>query len=606
MEQFQVLDIKKVFESPLNPRRTFNEKKMEELIESIQAKGILMPLLVRPSDQNGGRFEIAAGHRRYRAALKVGLKEIPLIIREMSDADFLEVITIENLQREDIEPLDEAQGYRTLMEKSKYDVSTIAAKVGKSESYIYQRIKLLELIPEAQKQLAEDKITAGHAILIARLQAEQQKEALKECLQQSWGGKRDDPLSVRQLTDWIDRNIHLDLNKTSFPKKDATLLPDAGPCTTCPKRTGFAPALFPDIQKKDICTDPKCFHAKVNAFTECWIQEKAQDTDQPPLRISQAWDGRMKKLPDDPKKPIPQDLYHEIEGKKDRCSSVREAIMVDGHEQGQIKQVCIDPKCEKHHHRGQRYNDPDTMKWKAQQKAQEEKRKQQEAIRLRIIDAILPTAGDLSKNDLMFLAEVLFDELWEEHRKKILARHEIKPVKIQYGFDQMGPMKKHIESCSTVDLGRLLMEMALIRYREPGHWTDKRRPDLLLETAKRYKVDPNKIEARVRAEVKEKKAEKDKKKKSPKRLQAKGPSPESHGAGSAGRRKSPSGEKPKSGVCRVCGCTHETPCMDPVTRTPCAWTDKTKTLCTACKRTEATAKAQQKVQTSAKKKERKK
>ncbi len=617
MEQFQVLDIKKVFESPLNPRRTFNEKKMEELVESIRAKGILMPLLVRPigAENEYNRFEIAAGHRRYRAATKVKLTEVPVIIREMNDTDFLEVITIENLQREDIEPLDEAQGYRTLMEKSKYDVAAIALKVGKSESYIYQRIKLLELIPEAQEQLGNSKISAGHAILIARLQPQQQKEALKECLQQHYGGKREEAISVRNLSEWIDRNIHLDLNKTSFPKKDANLLPEAGPCTTCPKRTGFAPALFPDIQKKDTCTDPKCFHAKVEAFTERWIQEKTQDTDQPPLRISQAWDGRMKKLPEDSAKPIPRDLYHEIEGKKDRCNSVREAIMVDGHEQGQVKQVCVDPKCEKHHARS-RYSSPESQKWKAEQKARQEKDKLEEAIRLRIIDAILPTAGDLSKNDLMFLAEVLFDELWDEHRKKILSRHDIKPLKIQYGFDQMAPMKKHIEKCSTVDLGRLLMEMALIRYREPR----QRKSDLLLETATRYKVDPKKIEAQVKAEVKEKKAGSKKK-----RAKKKEDPPKARTIAMKDLcklHKAPKKRgKPKSGVCRVCGCTEGYPCIDEETG-PCDWTDKTKTLCTACKRKEEvaglekavelgrtihkklgeTAKAQKKLHTSAKKK----
>ncbi len=419
MEYFQVLPIGKVFESPLNPRRTFNEKKMEELVESIRSKGILMPLLVRP---NNGRFEIAAGHRRYRAAIKVGLAEIPIIAREMTDPEFLEVLTIENLQREDIEPLDEAQGYRTLMEKTNYDVPAIALKIGKSESYIYQRIKLLELIPEAQDQLAREKITAGHAILIARLQPQQQKEALKECLQQHYGGKREEAISVRNLIEWIDQNIHLDLNKTSFPKKDATLIPEAGLCTTCPKRTGFAPALFPDVQKKDTCTDPKCFHAKVNAFTERWIQDKAQDMDQPPLRISQTWDGRIKKLPEDPKKPIPRDLYHEIEGKKDRCNSVREAIMVDGHEQGRVKQVCVDPECEKHHAR-RRYSSPESQKWKAEQKAVEEKKKLAFKIREAILDAILSAwPGKLfTKEDLLFLTKEFFKPIWTEFQKKILA-----------------------------------------------------------------------------------------------------------------------------------------------------------------------------------------
>lgn len=519
MEQFQVLPIEKVFESPLNPRKHFNEKKMAELVESIRAKGILVPLLVRPINisLNGvvaeTRFEIAAGHRRYRAGIAVGLKEIPLIIRDMNDADFLEVLIIENDQHEDLEPLEQARGYQTLLEQGKYDIPAIALKISKSESYVYQRIKLLELIAGFQELLTNGKITAGHAILIARLQLDQQKELIKEGsgLYAGWGPDRA-VVSVRDLGKYIERQFHLDLNSASFKKSDPDLVPEAGPCTTCQKRTGFVPTLFPEIKKKDTCTDPRCFRAKVEAFTEIWIAEKSELTDQPPLRLSQAWDGRIKKLSDDPKKPIPQGFYHEIEGKKDRCNSVQEGIMVDGHEQGQIKQVCVDPKCEKHHHGGSRYNDPESIKWKAEQKARDEKRKRAEAVRLRIMDAILPAAGDLSRNNLVFLAEQLFDELWDEYRKKILARHEIKPVKIQHGFDQYGPMKKFILNCNTTDLARLLMEMALIRHCETPHWTDKRKPDPLLETARRYRVDPKKIEAELKAEAKEKKAVKTKKK----------------------------------------------------------------------------------------------
>lgn len=512
MEQFQILPIAKVFESPLNPRKHFNQKKMEELIESIRAKGILVPLLVRP---NNGRFEIAAGHRRYRGAIKAELKEVPLIVRDMNDADFLEVLIIENDQHEDLEPLEQARGYQTLMKEGKYDIPAIALKISKSESYVYQRIKLLELIPEAQEQLTNGKITAGHAILIARLQPDQQKELLKKesSLYEGWGERT--VVSVRDLADHIESQIHLDLNSAPFKKNDSDLVPEAGPCTTCQKRTGFVPALFPEIKKKDTCTDPSCFHKKVEAFTGQWLEKKSQDSDVPPLRLSTNYDGRVKKVPDDPEKPIPSQLYHEItDKKKDNCSSAREGIIVEGRHEARVLMVCVDPKCEKHHRSYS--SSPENQKYRDQQKAQEEKRKQEETIRLRILDAILPTAGDLSRNDLIFLAEQLFDELWDEHRKKILARHEIKPVKIQYGFDQKGPMKKYITSSSTVDLGRLLMEMALIRHREAPHRTDKKKPDPLLETAKRYGVDPKKIEAEFRAEVRTKKAEKiGKKKKAP-------------------------------------------------------------------------------------------
>jgi ParB family chromosome partitioning protein len=535
MEQFQVLDIKKIFESPLNPRRTFNEKKMEELIESIRTKGILMPLLVRPAKSKGEgeiedfasnlgvklikthdsnqRYEIAAGHRRYRAAIKVQLREVPVIVREMSDADFLEVITIENLQREDIEPLDEAQGYQTLMMKTNYDVSTIAAKVGKSESYIYQRIKLLDLIPEAQEQLIKNKITAGHAILIARLQPDQQKELIKKesGLYEGWGPDRT-VVSVRELADHIDRQIHLDLNSASFKKNDPDLVPEAGPCTTCHKRTGFVPALFPEIKKKDTCTDPSCFHKKVEAFTKQWIEKKSQDSDVPPLRLSTNYDGRIKKVPEDPEKPIPSQLYHEItDKKKGSCSSAREGIVVEGRHEGQVKIVCIDPECKKHHKTASSYtsssqNDPRRVR----QKAEEEKRKLAFKIREAILDAILSAwPGKFNREDLLVLAAEVYRPIWHENQKKILKRKGLIPKKEQYSQNTQAPMATWLKNQKEKELRRFLLECVLFQNLE-RHWTDKGKPDPIIETAKRYGLDPKKIEMELRNQIKEKKTKKKK------------------------------------------------------------------------------------------------
>jgi ParB family chromosome partitioning protein len=725
MEQYQVLPIGKVFESPLNPRKTFNEKKMAELVESIRAKGILVPLLVRPCKESRiaplDQFEIAAGHRRYRAGIKAELTEVPVFIREMSDSDFLEVLIIENDKHEDLEPLEQAQGYRTLMEQMHYDVAAISDKVCKSESWIYQRIKLLELIPEAQEQLANEKITAGHAILIARLQPDQQKELLKKesGLYEGWGNDRT-VVSVRDLANHIERQIHLDLNSASFKKTDPDLVPEAGPCTTCQKRTGFVPALFPEIKKKDTCTDPSCFNKKVAAFSARWLSKQSEDSDVPPLHLSGSSNYRMKKAPEDPEVPVPANLYHVItDKKKGSCPSAREGIITEGSHEGRILTVCTDPACKVHHGRSDSYSSsPEGQKYKAQQKAAEEKRKTEETVRLRIIDAILPDTGDLSQADLIFLAEQLFDELWDEHRKKILSRHEIEPVKIQYGFDKEGPMKKYIATLNKPNLNRLLMEMGLIRHRENPRRLMGKRGDPILETAARYGVDHKKIEAQVKAEAKAKEAEKKSKKQKapvtkspslkqkPKRkdppdvktipmkdicklhapakpvggkgkemrvpadqvflamvektysgdlltnggnkirepvewqgdfyvslggassgtegfiqeeawkvvsanlfegktysydeLIAKWDQNEKERGNHHGQRVLLKGKsyvlegpkviffaekvqkKPKAGVCRVCGCTEKTPCIDPTFLTPCAWADKEKTLCTAC------------------------
>lgn len=414
----------------------------------------------------------------------------------MTDVELLEVITIENLQREDVHPLEEAEGYRSLMDRGGYDVATIATKVGKSESYVYQRLKLSDLIAEGKKAFFEEKITAGHAILIARLQPKDQKTILKECLE-AWRGL----ISVRDLAEQIDSEIHLDLNSVSFSKKDPNLVPAAGPCTTCPKRTGFIPMLFPDIKKKDTCTDPSCFKEKVRAFIDSWLKTETSEKEHPRLQLTRNYDGRKKHVDDDFKGPIPSNLYEEIgQKKKDRCEHAREGIIVEGYGTGTVLHVCIEPSCKVH--RAKYSNDPETAKWKAQQKASTEKKKREELTRLRIVNEVMTkVSGELSRDDLVLVADQFFDELWDEYKKKILARHEVKPIKEQYTLNTRGPMRKHIDELSKTDLCRLLMEMVLIRNLQAPY---QGRGDALLETAKRYQVDAKKIQETVNQECKEK------------------------------------------------------------------------------------------------------
>lgn len=165
--RFEMVPIGSLHESAKNPRRHFDGLALNELAESIRKAGVLTPLLVRPNKKG---FEIAAGHRRHRAAKMAGELTVPCIIREMPDQLFLEILTIENLQREDVHPLDEAQGYEALMAAPYHmKVETIAQKVGKSEKYIYDRVKLLALIPALQTVFWDGGMESGHAILLARL-----------------------------------------------------------------------------------------------------------------------------------------------------------------------------------------------------------------------------------------------------------------------------------------------------------------------------------------------------------------------------------------------------------------------------------------------------
>src|SRR5579863_436802 len=180
--EYRNLPILNLTESAANPRRTFDESALNELAESIRTQGVLSPLLVRPKGQS---YEIVAGARRYRAAQLAGLESVPVRIVELTDAQALETSIVENLQRRDVHPLDEATGYVSLLHLD-YTVEQIAAKCGKSPAYVAARARLAQLAPAVTEAFAKDDIGVGHALLLARLQAEQQEEALAACYQESY------------------------------------------------------------------------------------------------------------------------------------------------------------------------------------------------------------------------------------------------------------------------------------------------------------------------------------------------------------------------------------------------------------------------------------
>lgn len=145
-----------------NPRREFDADQLEELTASIREKGVMQPLLVRPT-RDAGKFEIIAGERRWRAAQKAGLHEIPVIVRDVDDKEALELAIIENVQRVDLNPLEEAQGYGQLIEQFSYTQQDLAQVIGKSRSHVANTLRLLRLPDDVRSMLARGELTAGHA-----------------------------------------------------------------------------------------------------------------------------------------------------------------------------------------------------------------------------------------------------------------------------------------------------------------------------------------------------------------------------------------------------------------------------------------------------------
>src|ERR1700728_4313707 len=164
--EFQFLALDTIHESAANPRRTFEESKLYELAESIRQHGLIQPITVRP---DSGGFEIVAGARRFRAAQLAELFSLPARIVELDDAAAMEWQLVENSQRVDVHPYEEAQGFQRLLDLPGYDVTTLVEKCGKSPSHIYARLSLLQLIPPIAEAFTQERITASHAILIARI-----------------------------------------------------------------------------------------------------------------------------------------------------------------------------------------------------------------------------------------------------------------------------------------------------------------------------------------------------------------------------------------------------------------------------------------------------
>ncbi len=253
LHEYVSVPIAGLVESATNPRKAFDERELEELAESIRSKGILSPLLVR---RENGHFEIVTGARRYRAAQRAGLREVPVRVATLTDEEVLETQIIENLLRTNIHPFEEAQGFRALLDKfdkegGKYTVEKISAKTGKPASFVAKRLTLLDLVKPAADAFTAGHIGIEHALLIAKLAPEAQEEALRHCFDGYYAAedKERSLVPVSRLQAWIEHNIYLSLKSVPFSKDDETLVPEAGSCANCPKRTGFSTLLFSEVRE---------------------------------------------------------------------------------------------------------------------------------------------------------------------------------------------------------------------------------------------------------------------------------------------------------------------------------------------------------------------
>lgn len=285
------LDPTVVRKSKSNPRKTFTG--IEDLARSFGEVGQIDPAIVRElpkGEQNGVTHELVTGERRWRAA---GVAKLPLraIVRELTDEQVLEMQIVENDQRVDVSPIEQAESYVRL-QKLGYSIEQIATKLTRSVSFVAKRLKLTTLIKDVREALAEGKIVAGVAELIARIpDPVAQKKALEMVLpddpKHGGYGEGTRLCTVEEAREILRDEFMIKLERAQFDRADAKLVEKAGACATCPKRTGAQAELFGDVEAKDLCTDPTCYRSKCDAHWKL-VQLQAKTAKQPTLTAEQA------------------------------------------------------------------------------------------------------------------------------------------------------------------------------------------------------------------------------------------------------------------------------------------------------------------------------
>lgn len=221
--EFFLCGIEEIVPNRKQPRKRFDEERIKELTESIREKGILEPLLVRKSEDG---YELIVGERRWRAAQRAGLREVPVLLKNVTDREALELALVENLQREDLGVLEEAEGYRQLIDEFQFTQEELAKGIGKDRTSVTNTLRLLRLPGEVKEKLADSSLSSGHGrALLALPTEEDQKEACRvvirkdlsvretERLVRKWGKKASAPATTEEVDDSEQRQLQDDLRR---------------------------------------------------------------------------------------------------------------------------------------------------------------------------------------------------------------------------------------------------------------------------------------------------------------------------------------------------------------------------------------------------------
>lgn len=567
-------------ECPTNPRRAIPEEQLRELADSIKAHGVLQPVLLRPLGASCGEYELVCGHRRVAAARLAGLTEIPATVRELDERQVLEIQLAENMKRTDLHPLEEADGYRRLHEEFEYSVEHLAAAVGKSKAYVYGRMKLCALPPKARELFLAGTLDLALGLLVARIPDPKLAEKAAERIATGGDGEEatdekghykwvPGPMKYREAVAYVQRECMAQLSSFPFALDDAKLLPAAGACTTCAKRTGAQRELFDDVaETDDRCLDLACAEKKRTAFGRQQLAA-AKKRGETILSASEAkkhfehrWTSKYISLDDQS-----WDITHSNKalGKALGAHAPAAILAVDPQTQKVVRLV---EKTEARKAAKKAGLGPKKPKTSPAQKQRRDASTWYAGVHTRVMQQVAERAegGDLTHMQMRAIAgNVASLSGTEVFERRGLKRYDDKGI------------RKLIDGMTLAQLRGLIAE-ALFPDCE-AYSPKKQFDDRYLAACAAFGISLNDA-LRAQAEAAGWDPRAPKPKPAPKKKAvAKKKATKKKAAPAKSKKPAAS----KAGKCRVCGCT-EADCSECIEETghPCAWADDTKTICTRC------------------------
>lgn len=505
--------LNKIVPSQTNPGRQFDPARDSDLVANIRAYGVLQPILLRPAGGKGnsfqleGKLELVAGERRYHCAGKAGRSTIPAVIKQLTDVQALEIQTIENDQREDLDPRAKAAAYHRLWKAYEAEgvpvkerIERMSERLSRKPRTVWNILSSANLIERGNKMLQNGEISPSHVYEISRQPAAVQEELLEYVADEiQYGGS----VSVRELKDYIKQNCNRFLDSAPFDKSDAKLVPAAGACGDCMKNTAVNPNLLdeeskPKKGKSAICTDKQCWKGKTDA-TLVQIEKTSARAGKELIKVSvESTAGKGVKLPGEWK-----------QVKEQSCQYVASGLIVNGDAPGKQVPVCVMTNVCKTHWGSSAPERTERRAVSRPRSAEENKRmllkqrgkRADQAYRGDAVKVFRQAVTQLKPEDLRDVALQMIQMTDRRHRNPIFAAMGWKTSKSDYG--PAIPVKQ-IQALKPPDVAAFLALMTVASRILPGlqeYWPETH---VALEPfAARHKVDLAKIEKRATAGLRE-------------------------------------------------------------------------------------------------------